>query len=41
MQLIEEGDVVDLTSNNSKDWYQIEDFKNLLVVDKLLNLKKV
>ena len=40
MQLIKEGDIIDLTSNNSKDWRQIEDFQDLLAADKLLNLKK-
>ena len=40
MQLIEEGNVIDLTSDNGKDWHQIEDFKDLLAADKLLNLIK-
>jgi len=40
MQSIEEGDVVDLTSDNGKDWRQIEDFQDLLAADELLNLRK-
>ena len=40
MKLIEE--VVNLTSSkNGNDWYKMEDFKDFLVADKLLNLKKV
>jgi hypothetical protein len=40
MQSIEEGDVVDLTSDNGKDWRQIKDFQDLPVADELLNLRK-
>jgi hypothetical protein len=40
MQSIEEGDVVDLTSDNGKDWRQIEDFQDLPAADELLNLRK-
>ena len=40
MKLIEE--VVNLTSSkNGNDWYKMEDFKDFLAVDELLNLKKV
>src|SRR5271170_7745903 len=40
MQSIEEGEVVDLTSDNGKDWRQIEDFQDLPAADELLNLRK-
>jgi len=40
MKLIEE--VIDLTlSKSGNNWYKVEDFKEFLAVDELLNLKKV